>query len=89
MWSPHDPAPDPAATTAAGTATAPPQEAVGPLIRGLAVLRELAAADGRRPVGDLVRATGLARSTVDRVVSTLARTGYLRVEGRDAVLTPG
>ncbi|WP_127359535.1 IclR family transcriptional regulator domain-containing protein [Actinacidiphila soli] len=67
---------------------APPQEAVGPLIRGLAVLRELAAADGRRSVGDLVRATGLARSTVDRVVSTLARTGYLRVEGRDAVLAP-
>ncbi|MFE2431132.1 IclR family transcriptional regulator C-terminal domain-containing protein [Streptomyces sp. NPDC059373] len=67
---------------------APPQEAVGPLIRGLAVLRELAAADGRRSVGDLVRATGLARSTVDRVVSTLARTGYLRLEGRDAVLTP-
>ncbi|MDX2704174.1 IclR family transcriptional regulator C-terminal domain-containing protein [Streptomyces sp. PA03-6a] len=71
------------------TATAPPpQEAVGPLVRGLAVLRELAAADGRRSVGDLVRATGLARSTVDRVVSTLVRTGYLRVEGRDAVLAP-
>ncbi|WP_435604333.1 helix-turn-helix domain-containing protein [Streptomyces sp. bgisy130] len=60
----------------------------GPLIRGLAVLRELAAADGRQPVSDLVRATRLARSTVDRVVSTLARAGYLRVEGRDAVLTP-
>ncbi|WP_431963346.1 IclR family transcriptional regulator domain-containing protein [Actinacidiphila sp. bgisy160] len=71
------------------TATAPPpREAVGPLVRGLAVLRELAAADGRRSVGDLVRATGLARSTVDRVVSTLVRTGYLRVEGRDAVLAP-
>ncbi|MFE0629625.1 IclR family transcriptional regulator C-terminal domain-containing protein [Streptomyces sp. NPDC058864] len=71
------------------TATAPPpQEAVGPLVRGLAVLRELAAAGGRRSVGDLVRATGLARSTVDRVVSTLVRTGYLRVEGRDAVLAP-
>ncbi|MFF3253357.1 IclR family transcriptional regulator C-terminal domain-containing protein [Actinacidiphila glaucinigra] len=71
------------------TATAPPpQEVVGPLVRGLAVLRELAAADGRRSVGDLVRSTGLARSTVDRVVSTLVRTGYLRVEGRDAVLAP-
>ncbi|MDX3235457.1 IclR family transcriptional regulator C-terminal domain-containing protein [Streptomyces sp. ME03-5709C] len=66
----------------------PPQEAVGPLLRGLAVLRELAAADGRCAVGDLVRATGLARSTVDRVVSTLARMGYLRGEGRDAVLAP-
>ncbi|WP_157876195.1 IclR family transcriptional regulator, partial [Streptacidiphilus griseoplanus] len=70
-------------------AVAPPPEAVGPLIRGLAVLRELAAAaDGRRSASDLVRATGLARSTVDRVVSTLARTGYLRLEGHDAVLTP-
>jgi IclR family pca regulon transcriptional regulator len=73
--------------TSTATATAP-QEAVGPLLRGLAVLRELAAADGRRRVGDLVRATGLARSNVDRVVSTLERTGYLRVEERDAVLIP-
>ncbi|MDX3093251.1 IclR family transcriptional regulator C-terminal domain-containing protein [Streptomyces sp. ME19-03-3] len=71
------------------TATAPPpQETVGPLLRGLAVLRELAAAGGRCAVGDLVRATGLARSTVDRVVSTLVRVGYLRGEGRDAVLAP-
>ncbi|MGW3247019.1 IclR family transcriptional regulator domain-containing protein [Streptomyces sp. NPDC001070] len=69
-------------------AAPPPQEAVGPLVRGLAVLRELAAAGGRRSVGDLVRATGLARSTVDRVVSTLVRIGYLRVEGRDAVIAP-
>jgi IclR family pca regulon transcriptional regulator len=69
-------------------AVPPPQEAVGPLIRGLTVLRELAAAGGRRPVGDLVRATGLARSTVDRVVSTLERAGYLREESRDAVLAP-
>ncbi|MFD3455549.1 IclR family transcriptional regulator C-terminal domain-containing protein [Streptomyces sp. NPDC058691] len=75
--------------TSPALATAPPpQEAVGPLIRGLAVLRGLAAADGRRSVGDLVRDTGLARSTVDRVVSTLTRTGYLRLEGRDAVLAP-
>ncbi len=66
----------------------PPQEAVGPLIRGLSVLRRLAEADGRLPVGDLVRATGLARSTVDRVISTLARVGYVRTEGRDASLTP-
>lgn len=68
----------------------PPPEAVRPLIRGLAVIRELAAAaDGRRSPGDLVRATGLARSTLDRVVSTLVRTGHLRVVGeRDVALTP-
>jgi IclR family pca regulon transcriptional regulator len=75
-------------TPLAAVTASPPQEAVGPLIRGLAVVREVAAADGRRSAGDLVRATGLARSTVDRVVSTLTRTGHLRVEGRDAVLTP-
>lgn len=74
--------------TNVATGTTPPREAVGPLMRGLAVLRGLAAADGRRSVGDLVRETGLARSTVDRVLSTLARMGHLRLEGRDAVLTP-
>ncbi|AYN30540.1 IclR family transcriptional regulator [Streptomyces albus] len=68
--------------------TTPPGETVGPLVRGLAVLRELAAADGRRSLSDLVRATGLARSTVDRVAGTLAHSGYVRVEGRDAVLAP-
>ncbi|MFF9787528.1 IclR family transcriptional regulator domain-containing protein [Streptomyces nigrescens] len=66
----------------------PPPEAVGPLIRSVSVLRELAAGSGRRSVGDLVRGTGLARSTVDRVLSTLARLGYVRTEGRDAVLAP-
>ncbi|MEU6344602.1 IclR family transcriptional regulator C-terminal domain-containing protein [Streptomyces sp. NPDC046977] len=75
-------------TSPAPATALPPREAVGPLVRGLAVLRGLAAADGRRSVGDLVRDTGLARSTVDRVVSTLTRTGYLRLEGRDAVLAP-
>ncbi|WP_189296391.1 IclR family transcriptional regulator domain-containing protein [Streptomyces albospinus] len=68
--------------------SAPPPEAVGPLMRSLAVLRELTAGGGRAAVGDLVRVTGLARSTVDRVLSTLARLGYVRVEGRDAVLAP-
>ncbi|WP_248964106.1 IclR family transcriptional regulator domain-containing protein [Sphaerisporangium perillae] len=68
--------------------TAPPEEAVGPLVRGLAVVRALAVARGRRGVSDLVRDTGLARSTVDRVLHTLAVLGHLRQEGRDAVLTP-
>ncbi|GCD42078.1 IclR family transcriptional regulator C-terminal domain-containing protein [Streptomyces paromomycinus] len=67
----------------------PPREAVGPLMRSLSVLRALSASGGRQAVGDLVRATGLARSTVDRVLSTLARLGHVRVEGRDAVLAPG
>ncbi|WP_311132288.1 IclR family transcriptional regulator domain-containing protein [Nonomuraea gerenzanensis] len=64
-------------------------EAAGTLERGLAVLRALAA-DPRRPVRatDLVRATGLARSTVDRVLGTLAHLGYVRAEGRDVSPAP-
>ena len=65
-----------------------PQEAVGPLIRGLCVLRGLAEAGGRGSARDLVRETGLARATVDRVLSTLARLGHVRPEGRDVVLAP-
>ncbi|KOT84016.1 IclR family transcriptional regulator [Streptomyces rimosus subsp. rimosus] len=76
-------------THPATDAPPPPQEAVGPLMRSLSVLRALSTGGRRQAVGDLVRATGLARSTVDRVLSTLARLGYVRVEGRDAVLAPG
>ncbi|MER6674822.1 helix-turn-helix domain-containing protein [Streptomyces sp. NPDC000983] len=67
---------------------APPPEAVTPLIRGVAVLRELSEAGGAMSPSGLERATGLARSTVDRITSTLARMGYVRLDGRDAVLTP-
>ncbi|MFF4954244.1 IclR family transcriptional regulator C-terminal domain-containing protein [Streptomyces chattanoogensis] len=77
--APTDPPPSP---------PPPPPEAVGPLMRSLSVLRELTAGCGRQAVGDLVRGTGLARSTVDRVLSTLGRLGYVRTEGRDAVLAP-
>ncbi|MGW4164366.1 IclR family transcriptional regulator domain-containing protein [Streptomyces sp. NPDC004788] len=69
------------------TADAPP-EAVTPLLRGLGVLRRLTDAGGRLAVGELERATGLARSTVDRVTGTFARMGYVRIEGRDIVLAP-
>jgi IclR family pca regulon transcriptional regulator len=67
----------------------PSAEAVGPLERGLAVLRVLggpAGAAGPLRASDLARETGLARSTVDRIVSTLLRLGHLRGNGRD--LTP-
>ncbi|MEU6098342.1 IclR family transcriptional regulator C-terminal domain-containing protein [Streptomyces sp. NPDC047079] len=66
-----------------------PDEAVMPLIRGLAVLRRLTDADGSCSLSALERATGLARSTVDRITATLARMGYVRLDGRDAVLAPG
>ncbi|MGW6455248.1 IclR family transcriptional regulator domain-containing protein [Streptomyces sp. NPDC055078] len=71
----------------AGAVTAP-AEAVGPLMRGIAVLGQISAAGGRMAVSDLVRSTGLARSTVDRIIATLARMDYLRLDGHAAVLAP-
>ncbi|SHG77540.1 IclR family transcriptional regulator domain-containing protein [Streptoalloteichus hindustanus] len=73
-------------------ATAPDttgEELVGPLDRGLTVLRTLATSpEPRLRPGDLARTTGLARATVDRIVSTLARLGYVRVDGREVLLAP-
>ncbi|MGY4977435.1 IclR family transcriptional regulator domain-containing protein [Streptomyces sp. 900105755] len=66
----------------------PPAEAVAPLIRGVAVLVALTEAGGTLSASALERRTGLARSTVDRITATLARMGYVRQDGRDAVLTP-
>ncbi|MFD7304330.1 IclR family transcriptional regulator C-terminal domain-containing protein [Streptomyces pharetrae] len=66
-----------------------PAEAVAPLMRGLTVLRRLTDADGVLTLADLERATGLARSTLDRVVGTLARMGYVRPDGRTVLLAPG
>ncbi|MFD3652044.1 IclR family transcriptional regulator C-terminal domain-containing protein [Streptomyces sp. NPDC058620] len=70
------------------THTTPPTEAVTPLVRGVTVLRRLTEADGSLSLSELERATGLARSTVDRVTATLARMGYVRLDGRDAFLAP-
>ncbi|MFG3022137.1 IclR family transcriptional regulator C-terminal domain-containing protein [Streptomyces sp. NPDC048254] len=66
----------------------PPAEAVAPLIRGVAVLEALTETGGTLSASALERRTGLARSTVDRITATLARMGYVRPAGRDAVLTP-
>lgn len=79
----------PQATRESAAALAAPGEALGPLERGLTVLRVMAAdPDPRRRAGDLARTTGLARSTVDRIAVTLARLGHLRTEGRDLLLAP-
>src|SRR6476619_1113161 len=78
----------PAETTLDDRAGAVPAEAVAPLIRGVAVVRRLTDAGGTLSLSGLERATGLARSTVDRITATLARMGYVRLDGRDAVLTP-
>ncbi|WP_280890278.1 IclR family transcriptional regulator C-terminal domain-containing protein [Streptomyces sp. LBL] len=58
------------------------------MIRGVSVLWQLTDADGTLSPSALERATGLARSTVDRITSTLARMGYVRLDGRDVVLAP-
>ncbi|MGW0683247.1 IclR family transcriptional regulator domain-containing protein [Streptomyces sp. NPDC002754] len=57
-------------------------------MRGLDVLRRLTDADGTLALADLARATGLARSTVDRICATLAHLGFVRLDGRDAALAP-
>lgn len=65
-----------------------PADAVAPLVRGIAVLRALGDAGGRMDLSDLVRSTGLARSTADRVAATLARMGYVRLRGHEVRLAP-
>ncbi|MFD9396523.1 helix-turn-helix domain-containing protein [Streptomyces sp. NPDC060000] len=81
------PEPGPAPVPMPETGPAP-AEAVAPLIRGVAVLRQLTEAGGTMSLSGLERATGLARSTVDRITATLTRMGYVRLDGRDAILTP-
>ncbi|WP_308199669.1 IclR family transcriptional regulator C-terminal domain-containing protein [Saccharothrix sp. S26] len=59
-------------------------EAAGTFERGLAVLHAVAThPEPRLRRGDLAKATGLPRSTVDRVTATLLHLGYLRAEGPD------
>ncbi|MEV6698373.1 IclR family transcriptional regulator C-terminal domain-containing protein [Streptomyces sp. NPDC051453] len=71
-----------------GPGVAAPAEAVAPLMRGIDVLRGLTDAGGTLSLSELARATGLARSTVDRICATLAHMGCLRLDGRDATLAP-
>ncbi|OKI84755.1 IclR family transcriptional regulator domain-containing protein [Streptomyces sp. CB02414] len=84
----HDTSPD-GSGTAPTADTDPPAEAVTPLLRGIAVLHHLTGArDGTLSLSGLEKATGLARSTVDRVTATLARMSYVRLDGRDVTLAP-
>lgn len=70
------------------TDTPAPAEAVAPLMRGIAVLRRLTDEGGTMSPSAIERATGLARSSVDRITATLARMEYVRVDGRDITLAP-
>lgn len=64
------------------------QHPVGPLERGLQAIEVLArSGPGLRPA-DLARVTGLARSSIDRIITTLVQIGYLRWAGREVVLAP-
>ncbi|MGW5130337.1 IclR family transcriptional regulator domain-containing protein [Streptomyces sp. NPDC004135] len=83
-----EPEPEPLEGSAGQRSGGTPAEAVTPLIRGITVLRELTDANGTLSLSALERATGLARSTVDRITATLARMGYVRVDGRDVFLAP-
>ncbi|MEU9450473.1 IclR family transcriptional regulator C-terminal domain-containing protein [Streptomyces sp. NPDC048277] len=78
----------PSSSATAAALGEPPAEAVAPLVRGVAVLTALTEAGGTLSASALERRTGLARSTVDRITATLARMGYVRMDGRDAVLAP-
>lgn len=75
------------ATADAATADTSAAVSVRPLERGLTVLRTMSwpGWERARP-GELARETGLARSTVDRIVATLDRLGCLRFDGRQAEL---
>lgn len=81
---------DPAATLGADDAErrAEPADAVGPLMRGMSVIRALTEAGGAQSLPELSREVGLARATLDRVLATLEALGYLRFHRKQAVLTP-
>ncbi len=65
------------------------EDTAGPFERGLAVLHAVAAdPEPRVRRVDLTKATGLARSTVDRITATLLRLGFLRAEGQNLLLAP-
>jgi IclR family transcriptional regulator, pca regulon regulatory protein len=65
------------------------EDVVRPLLRGVTVLRAMSRPGWERSrPGDLVHATGLARSTVDRIIATLDHIGYLRFDGQHAALAP-
>lgn len=65
-----------------------PEEAVGPLMRGIAVLRALTNAGLPCTPPELAGRAGLARASLDRILATLAELDFVRVEGRQVSLAP-
>ena len=84
------PTTEPALDPGPSEATRPeePAEAVGPLLRGIAVIQALTDAGGTQSLSELARTVGLARSSLDRVLVSLEALGYIHLRGRDAALAP-
>ncbi|GAA1091472.1 IclR family transcriptional regulator domain-containing protein [Tsukamurella spumae] len=69
-------------------APVPSSEYVQSLARGLSVIRAFDAANPRRTLSDVARATDLTRATARRFLLTLAELGYVRSDGTLFWLTP-
>jgi len=61
---------------------------VGALEKGLAVIQALGAAASAQTLSEVARRTGLTRAAARRYLLTLARLGYVQIDGRTFVLTP-
>lgn len=72
---------------ATDTVDRPPEEAVGPLMRGIAVIRALTD-DGAQTSSELARRVGLARASLDRVLATLSELDYVRFDRDQVTLAP-
>lgn len=69
-------------------ATAPGDQFVQSLARGLEVIRAFDAAHPELSLSDVARRTGLTRATARRFLLTLVELGYVRTDGRLFRLTP-
>lgn len=63
-------------------------EHIQSLERGLAVIQVFSRERPRLTLSEVARETGLTRATARRVLLTLERLGYARVDGREFELTP-
>ncbi|GGC86198.1 IclR family transcriptional regulator [Tersicoccus solisilvae] len=69
-------------------ASAPGDQFVQSLARGLEVIRAFDAAHAELSLSDVARRTGLTRATARRFLLTLVELGYVRTDGRLFRLTP-
>lgn len=67
---------------ASGVVAGTDRDFVRSLAKGIAVLRSFSAEQSSLTVAELARSTGLSRTAVHRILSTLVTLGYLQVSGR-------